>query len=176
MCNLSSIEKICGGTIGGLVEINLIDPEDILVLPNPGCQATYTGEIMLKPGKSMYRIYFQKQSAVFTEKSNKTSKNGDYFEQELAFSVIKDRVSVANLIQRMANKRVHVLLKYTDGTQKLILNARCVTDHTSGQRRIDKVATRFIFNSITIRRALMIIPIVTDALRAFSDGFSNGFS
>lgn len=170
MCTLVSIEKICRRDVGGLLEIHLINPTDVLKLPNPRCSISYTGEVLLKPGAVMYRIYVNKNSGLFSEKSASSS-NGGYFDQELFFTVSKDRDSVATLVQRLLDHRVHILLKYNDQTTKLMVNAKCVTDHSSGQRRSEQVNTKMVFTAKNIKRALIIKSPSSGIVSAFSNGF-----
>lgn len=171
MCDtLTIIEKLCKKDVGGLIEVHLINPPDVLMLPKNGCSPLYTGEVLMKPGAVMYRIHFNKNTGLFSEKSIE-SRNGDYFDQGLSMIVSKDRDSVARLTQKLLNKRVHILLKYSDHTVKLMVNAKCGTEHSSGQRRSEQATTKFSFTAKNTKRALIIKQPVTGIVSAFSTGF-----
>lgn len=174
MCTLAAIEKNCIRNVGGIVEVFLIDPNDLLMLPSAGRDVQYNGNLLMRPGSAPYRIECDRQSAVFTEKSVTTSVNGDYYEQNLAFSTTRDRLSVRRLVAGVHNRKVHLYFKYANGLRKFVPYARGNSEHSSGQVRRDRDQVRFNFSANNAKPALIIAP-PTILLGAFTDGYSTGF-
>jgi hypothetical protein len=159
--------------VGGIKSITLIRPADVIMLPAADCSAVYNGDILYS---TAYTIEADRNSANFNEKSNPGNANGDYLEQALTFSVNKDRLEVATLVQGTLNQRLHIRIVYNDGTTKLMLNARAVTDHNSGTQRRDGVVTKWTFTGQARKRAtLLSIPVEIDN-DAFTTGFTIGYS
>jgi hypothetical protein len=174
MCTLASIERYCRGSVGGIKSITLINPTDAIMLPDGYCTGVYYGDILYT---TAYTIQADRNSANFLEKSNAGDPNGDYLEQTLSFAVTKDRAEVATLVQGCLNRRLHIRFVYNDGTIKVMLNARAITEHDSGLQRRDGNGTKWTFTAQARKRAVILMPEMAVDTNAFgATAFTNGFS
>lgn len=173
MCTLASIERYCRGSVGGIKAITLINPADAIMLPTAHCNGVYNGDILYT---TAYTIECDRNSANFSEKSNPGDANGDYMEGVLTFAVTKERAAVATLVQGSLNRRMHIRFVYNDGTTKLLLNARAITDHNSGTQRRDGNGTKWTFTAQTRKRAVILTPVMVDTPAFGSTAFTTGYS
>jgi hypothetical protein len=158
--------------VGGIKAITLIDPADAIMIPSAHCNGVYNGDILYT---TAYTIECDRNSANFNEKSNPSNPNGDYLEGVLTFAVTKERAAVATLVQGCLNRRLHIRFVYNDGTTKVLLNARAITDHNSGTQRREGNGTKWTFTAQTRKRAPILTPSI-DLSGAFDgSGFTDGF-
>lgn len=132
-CTLHDIERVCNLPPGGLGSITLIVPDDVDTLPEQFCVPN-VADVVLFEGKTVYTIYFKRDSAKLTHKTNLSNPAGDVFEYALLFSLLEIRLSVEWLLAKLANRRVHVIVTYRTGTQRLLLNMRTSSESDSGDR------------------------------------------
>jgi len=144
-CALRDIEKWCGVNNAGIREINLIVPSDVYTAPAQYYTPNLDGSIELVSGAQVYNIAFDRRSASFTEKLITNERFGDYYQQTLQFSIRRDRVEVADLIERMRNRRVHVLYTDKNGLQKFVRNMRAAPETQTGAAPSDRNGSLFQF-------------------------------
>lgn len=108
-------------------------PEDVDTMPEQYCVPN-VGDVTLGLGKTAYTIYFQRDSARLADRTNTGNPAGDIFEYTLVFSLKEIRLDVEWLRAKLRNRRVHAIVTYRTGLQRLLLNLRTASESDSGDR------------------------------------------
>jgi len=143
-CTLHSIEKYCGSTNAGLRQIQLIVPDDVLSIGLIQSQPSILGNIELKPGTQSYDVRFDRQTARFSE-IGVNERSGDLYRRTLTFELIHDRYDVSSLIQKLKNRRVHVLITDRNGYKRFSPNMRLTHETDTGDEYTSKSRNRLTF-------------------------------
>lgn len=133
VCSLHDIARICAAVPGGCRSLTLIVPTDVDALPEQFCVPN-VADLTLLSGKVAYRIEFDRYSCRHIERTNTGNRAGDTFDSTLTFTLKKIRLDVEWLRSKLANRRIHVILEYATGIQRLLLNMRVASDADSGDR------------------------------------------
>lgn len=156
---LHDIARICHRTPGGLRDIGIIDPDDVDFMPDQ--QATANIEaITLKPGKRIFLFQQDRFSGQFDYRTATDTRPGDTVNCELKATVRGVALDRDFWIQKILNRRVHVLLTYQDGKQRLMRNARFTATHGSGARLTDRAGYTFSATS----RLAKVPPLIDETL------------
>lgn len=121
---LLDIERSCGKHVGGLRDLGLIDPAD-LVSVEP---------LVFKSGKRIFLFQQNRFTGRLRRKHNDSSKAGDTQDYQLTGFVKGIRGDMDLLAMRFMNRRIHILVTYWGDTQRLLKFTRPLTDHDSGDR------------------------------------------
>lgn len=133
VCTLHDIIRICETAPGGISAITLFLPEDVDTLPEQYCVPN-VADVVLLSGKTSYTIHFKRDSARLIHRTSLSNRAGDVFDYTLAFSVKEIRLDVEWLLAKLANRRVHAIVTYRNGLQRLLLNLRTGSESDSGDR------------------------------------------
>lgn len=152
MCDLRDIQRWCGPTTAGITEINIIVPGDVLTLPKAYCTPLINSDLEFKPEKRAYVIKADRKSVAFNEKSN-NDRSGDIFDRSFSFSINRDRPDVADLAEKLKNRRFHVLYRDRNVYGKLLTNMRVVTDTANGPQWNGRNGTIFNFTGRSEKKA-----------------------
>lgn len=159
-CALSTIERHCGKTFGGLKSIKLFLDSAVDSMPVQYCSPNLSGDITLDSGESFHEIKFDRFTAQFTERKLITQRAGDYYEQTLTFDITHDRAEVATLINNLDNRRTHAVIVDRNDKQRLLKNLRQRNSTDSGDVLSSFNGNKFVLVSRTIKRS----PFVTGNL------------
>lgn len=155
-CALSTIERHCGKTFGGLKSIKLFLDSAVDSLPVQYCSPNLSGDITLGSGESFHEIKFDRFTAQFTERKLINRRAGDYYEQTLTFDITHDRAEVATLINNLDNRRTHAVIVDRNDKQRLLKNLRQRNTTDSGDTLSSFNGNKLIFISRSRRRAPFI--------------------
>ncbi len=133
ICSLHDIERVCGPAPGGLKSVTLILPENVYTFPEQYCVPN-VGDIVLGEAATSYTIEFKRDTARLVDKTSTGNRAGDTFDYTLTFSLDEIRLVVEWLRAKLANRRVHVIVEYRTGLQRLLPYMRLVSDSDSGDR------------------------------------------
>lgn len=120
---LHDIERSCGKPPGGIRDIGLIDPDDITSLE----------PLVFKSGKRIWLYQQNRFTGLLKSKQTDNSPHGDTLDYTLTAFVRGLRGEVDLLVHRLLNRRIHILVTYWSGEQKMMRYARALTDHDSGR-------------------------------------------
>lgn len=161
-CALSTIERHCGKTFGGLKSIKLFLDSAVDTLPVQYCSPNLSGDITLGSGESFHEIKFDRFTAQFTERKLINRRAGDYYEQTLTFDITHDRAEVATLINNLDNRRTHAVIVDRNDKQRLLKNLRQRNTTDSGDALSSFNGNKFILISRTKRRSPFITGNLVD--------------
>jgi hypothetical protein len=160
-CTISAIEKVCKSN-GGIQTIEFLLPEGVLSIPMSSCVSSSSDSInVIGVDYEAVNIAFVKRTASFTEKANVSSREGDYFEQEISFEVPKDRPEVNDLILKLRNRRIHVIYTDNNGVQKLVPNMRLQPDFSTRSRKSERNGYTFLLKSKSISKSIIFTGTVS---------------
>lgn len=111
----------------------MIDPASVHTMPLRGVSGIYGTEIVLLPGAQLYDIRIDAGTGSL-RMDTQTSDAGDTYRHTVAFRVKKDRPEQVIFIERLRNKRVHLVLVDANGQTRLLLNMRMGVRLENGPR------------------------------------------
>ncbi len=155
-CALSTIERHCGKTFGGLKSIKLFLDSAVDSMPVQYCSPNLSGDITLDSGESFHEIKFDRFTAQFTERKLITQRAGDYYEQTLTFDITHDRAEVATFINNLDNRRIHAVIVDRNDKQRLLKNLRQRNSTDSGDVLSSFNGNKFVFVGRSRRRSPFI--------------------
>ncbi len=130
---LHAIEKSCLRTSGGIKQIVLVDPDDLVAQPAwyvvPNIEA-----LDFLPGKAAYAFQHTRFSATLTDETPTDAQAGDYFTYRLTAFIRIIRGEVELLRAKLQNRRIHVIVTYMDGSQRFLPFIRLAGKGDSGAR------------------------------------------
>lgn len=168
--NLLDIEAACGPALGGLREIALIDPNDLLAPIVQYCEPVVE-DVVLNTGKRSFTIKHILTNASYTDRLVLGNKAGDYYETTIAFGIKKIRVEAEQLIERLKNNFFHLLVTGADGHRRLVVNLRLEAETSTGSRLSDRAGYQF---NCRARRAKKM-PIMGGIVNSGTIDFSGDF-
>lgn len=143
MCDLRDIERLCQAYVGGLQEIYIIVPLDVSSIQTQYCTPNLTEDVELEEGKRAYVMKFSKGTGTFIERSIIDNRAGDYFQQTISYFLPKDRVEVADLKQKVKNRRFHLIYKDGNNQRKVLQNLRIQTETNTGDKKTARNGASF---------------------------------
>lgn len=161
-CALSTIERHCGKTYGGLKSIKLFLDSAVDSLPVQYCSPNLSGDITLGSGQSFHEIKFDRFTAQFTERKQVNQRAGDFYEQTLTFDITHDRAEVATLINNLDNRRTHAVIVDRNDKTRLLKNLRQRNNTDSGDTLSSFNGNKFTLVSRTKRRSPFITGNLVD--------------
>lgn len=168
MCDLRDIERICQNS-GGIRTIRFIVPSHVSSIPTQYCTPNLAEDIELEEGKRSYVINFSKGSATFTERSVTDNRAGDFFQQTLVFYCAQDREEVADLAEKLKNRRFHIVYTDWNGKKKLAANLRLQSETTIGGKKADKNGTTFTATGRSEKKSPFIEGTISNEVPVDSD-------
>lgn len=164
-CDLYDVERLCSRIPGGLKQVVLIDPDDLVSQPVWYDQPNFDA-LEFKTGKDAYRFDCDRQQSRLTDKISANSIAGDVVEYTLAATVRGIRLDVDLLRKRLLNRRIHVVATYGDGYQRFLPYMRLVGESDSGE----SPASRNQYSFTGVARLAGIAPGVDATLTPPSGG------
>lgn len=129
--DIDDVELACDN-VGGITTLQIIDCKAILSV-SLEINSVITSAITLQVGASWAKFKVTKKFIQFTETQENDSKHGDYFSQNLVFSIAKDDSSRTELRKVLRNNYVAVLYTDTNGITKFIPKLKVNADFTTGK-------------------------------------------
>lgn len=129
---LHALERSCTRVPGALYQILLIDPDDLEELP-PYYLMPNVEELSFKSGKSAFAFQHDRLRGRLEDNTLTDADAGDVFEYTLTCTIRNIRLDVEYLRAKLINRRIHVVCKYGDGTQRFLPFVRLSAAHDSGE-------------------------------------------
>jgi len=172
--------------LGGVAGLWYVDVADVLLAPDPD-GATIADDILLHPGATWYRLTGTLTTLAFSQ-PGKEDRHGAYFQPQLKGVLAQATAELAAGLEALDGRRFLLLYRDQNGVVWLVgapdeplrFSDKYDAGSTTARNNYD-----FTFSGETTRRARPYlgswvvagdqVPVVP-SLRAFSDGFSAGFS
>ena len=129
--DIPDVDLACDNA-GGIVKLQIIACDAILSVPLD-IDSVITSAITLQVGASWATFKVTKKFIQFQESQETDNKHGDYFSQNLVFSIAKDDSSRTELRKVLRNNYVAVLYTDTNGLTKFIPKLKIAADFTTGK-------------------------------------------
>lgn len=139
---LHDIERLCRPPAGGLKEIALVEPDDLVAEPTYSRVPVATSAY--KPGKRAWLFEANYFTGRLTDTQATSAQAGDYFDYELTATVRGVRLDVEYLREKLKNRRVHALVTYSDGTRRWLPFMRITSSSDSGRRLSERNEYSFV--------------------------------
>jgi hypothetical protein len=151
-CELTTIERWCSKTHGGLKQIILLPLSDISAMPVQYQRSEISNNITMNTGVTLVEIEFDKNTASIRERARENDA-GKYYEQTISLYIKRDRTEVHDFLTRMGSNRAHLVITDWNGQKKIIYNVKLSDDMESGESRGSRHGTSFNFTAQSIIKA-----------------------
>jgi hypothetical protein len=140
--NLHAIERWCSLVGGGIQRIAMVDPNDLVAQPSWHL-VPEVAALSFKPGKTAWAFEHQLRTARLEDDTVVGEQPGDYISYTLTAGIRPVRADVELLRQKLLNRRIHLVVRYMDGYERLLPFARLRAKSDSGARRTDRNGYQF---------------------------------
>lgn len=118
----------------GIKALWLIEAEDVFRIPR-AVEGMISQDLTISPGGSFKSISFLRGEASFDESSDADSKHGDYFKQNLQFTILGDSRKIIAFRKLLGNNRYTTIYQDFLGNIKLVPALKPQTKQSTGGDR-----------------------------------------
>lgn len=154
-CLIPAVERYCPAAVGAVKQLTLYIPAETTSVPDPGC-GVYVGTDPVSD--SAITIPFDRFSCQHTSKGATDARPGDYWAHTVVYTMRRHRAELGLWMQRMKNRRFHVIVEDWYGERLFFKNMRLTSGRTLEKNFSGKNELDFLLDSRSKHPGIYLMP------------------